>query len=84
MLIPYAVDVPLDQWDDLSWKDVQEDFTAGNYIGLTDDLDRVAPADPGDQGVAWHSGSDAASLAYILFQDPMMVAIHAQEMLKQR
>lgn len=34
-----------------------------------------------DKQVAWSSAVDAADLAYILYQVPMMVCVHAQEML---
>jgi hypothetical protein len=31
--------------------------------------------------VRWHSDTDAAELAYILYQVPVLVAVHAAEML---
>jgi hypothetical protein len=34
-----------------------------------------------DAAVHWHAGMDAAELAYILYQVPVLVAIHAAEML---
>lgn len=37
-----------------------------------------------DKSVAWNAGIDAASLAYILYQVPMMVCVHAAEMLLKK
>ena len=76
-----SVNAPLTDWDDLSWGDIKDDFAQGNNIGLPDDENKIKPANHKDLG--WHSESNAADLAYILFQDPVLVAIHAQEMLKR-
>ncbi|MBN1274414.1 MAG: hypothetical protein JXB26_19300 [Candidatus Aminicenantes bacterium] len=74
------VDVSLSEWDDLSWGDIKEDFAPGNHIKLTDDKNKIKPDNPG--GIEWHSDSNAADMAFILFQDPVLVAVHGQEMLK--
>jgi hypothetical protein len=74
-----AVAVPLKEWDDLSWGDVKEDLAAGNYLRLPDDKNKIKPDNPA--GVEWYAQSNAADVAYILYQDPVLVAVHAQEML---
>jgi hypothetical protein len=37
-----------------------------------------------DKNVTWNAGIDAANLAYILYQVPMMVCVHAAEMLLKK
>jgi hypothetical protein len=37
-----------------------------------------------DVQVTWNNNIDAANLAYILYQVPMMVAVHASEMLLKK
>ena len=37
-----------------------------------------------DKNVAWNNSIDAANLAYILYQVPMMVCVHAAEMLLKK
>ena len=76
-----GVEVPLTDWDDLSWQDIEDDFAAGGHVSLTADRDKLQPAN-NPAGVEWHDGSNAADLAFILYQDPVLVAIHAQEMLR--
>ena len=34
-----------------------------------------------DKQIAWGAGADAADLAYVLYQVPVLVAVHASEML---
>ncbi|MCP4632624.1 MAG: hypothetical protein GY855_06820 [candidate division Zixibacteria bacterium] len=59
-------------WDDLAWTKLQED---AKFIKAS-----VSPSfTPNDQYL-W--AEDSAVMAYILFQKPSMVAVHAQEMLK--
>ena len=36
-----------------------------------------------DRAFQWQPDTDAAELAYILYQVPVLVAVHASEMLKQ-
>jgi hypothetical protein len=58
-------------WDDLSWKSFSTEipFITKNSAPDFDPIDQVS----------W--GTDAASMAYILFQKPNMVAVHASKML---
>jgi hypothetical protein len=69
-------DVPA-EWNDLAWSHVSVG-TMG-VLALT-----PAPTtditDPPDSNVAW--GTDAAGMAYVLHQAPVMVAVHAADMLE--
>jgi hypothetical protein len=59
-------------WDDLSWENFNEEV---KFI-KKDVLPTIAPTDH----VTW--ATDSASMAYILFQKPNMIAVHARKMLK--
>jgi hypothetical protein len=69
---------PVTRWEDLSW----------NHLGDPGAIDciHLSPAPPTaitslpDSAVRW--GSNAADMAYILFRAPVMVAVHAESMLK--
>ncbi|HEX6716046.1 MAG TPA: hypothetical protein VF088_02990 [Pyrinomonadaceae bacterium] len=80
-------------WNDLGWDRVP---TAGNFIqplpGIAGMID-IPPNVPVDQQekeeqraddvhVSWNDDTSSAELAYILYQAPVMVAIHAGEMLR--
>jgi hypothetical protein len=72
----------LEGWNQLSW----------NHLGSPDEIPFIrldpdtipvvtaGPSDNPDRAIHW--GSNAADMAYILFQVPVMVAIHADNMLK--
>ena len=57
-------------WDDLSWENFGTEIKSSR--------DRCAEYNP-PKPIAW--GADSASMAYILFQKPNMVAMHASKML---
>jgi hypothetical protein len=59
-------------WDDLSW----ENFATEVKFVTKTVAPTIHPPDP----IAW--AADSASMAYILFQKPNMVAVHAKKMLK--
>jgi hypothetical protein len=69
---------PKDTWDNLAW----------NLFGTTEPaFVKVAPPPnfprPNVGELSLHSwASNAAQMAYILFQTPAMVAVHASEMLE--
>jgi len=81
---------PLQVWNDLAWPDVAPD-PATRYIpvdaGAT--THAVTPPDDPDKAdqhaediaLTWHPGISSADLAYILYQAPVLVAVHAREML---
>jgi hypothetical protein len=60
-------------WDDASWKLVD-----GPYVSGT--ANAAAHAEIHDTKAIW--GNSSADMAYILFQKPVMIVIHAKEMLK--
>lgn len=74
-------DVTPATWNDLRWDHVNK---ANGHISL--DMSTVSPADdkiPATTGlqVNWGSTSTSADLAMVSFQNPVLVAIHAKEML---
>ena len=86
----------LNTWNDLAWPNVLPDASK-KYLeisGSTPSLALVKPTGPeaeekldeynDDKNVAWNANMSAADLAYILFQAPVLVAIHASEMLRLR
>lgn len=80
-------------WNDLGWGNVVPGAAPGDYIEITpatatieleplppDESEQQAQA-ADDAAVKWHKDMDAAELAYILYQVPVLVAVHAAEML---
>jgi hypothetical protein len=81
-------------WNDLSWPDV--DPLGHGFIQLDGSTapvplkefdDPVEDEEKKDQHLEdlslplWHAGLSSADIAYILFQAPVLMAVHAQEML---
>ncbi|KYF70548.1 hypothetical protein BE11_22910 [Sorangium cellulosum] len=86
----------LQVWSDLAWSDVSPGGAAGGHIPVGSAAhpraltEPTAPEDQekvvqwqDDRAVAWNAGASAADLAYVLFQAPVLVAIHAAEMLRR-
>ena len=78
----------LNVWNDLSWPDVQPG-AAGSFLAVNQTFALVAPP-AGDEKsiqhqddvhVSWNPGMSAADVAYVLFQAPVLVGVHASEML---
>ena len=68
---------PTDQkWDNLAWESLGAD------VQIVDVGAPLAVDPPGDNpsGAAW--GANSADMAFILYQKPVLVAVHAREMLK--
>jgi len=66
------------KWDDLAWEHLGA-LHALNYIDLAQaPTTSIAPGP--DEDIAW--GRDAADMAYVLYQVPVMVAFHAHDMLE--
>jgi hypothetical protein len=65
-------------WNDLSW----DRFPAAMQFVDTgvQPGNGFVPAGPGENITQW--GRDAAQMASILFQAPVMIAVHAKEMLE--
>ena len=75
------VDVPIEpsaqKWDNLAW--VNLDLAGGQAIDLSKPF-VTPPAGTDTGGVEW--GSHAADMAWVLYQDPVLVAVHGRQMLK--
>ncbi|MFF4445659.1 hypothetical protein [Streptomyces sp. NPDC001502] len=82
-------------WNDLTWGDVDPGGRRG-FIALdattapvdlvdlsstVDDAEKVAQHGEDTELGRWHGGLDSAEVAYMLFQAPVLMAVHAQEML---
>jgi hypothetical protein len=85
---------PVEVWNDLTWGRVDPQdrhrfiqFDADIHVGLDafngdeDDQEKEEQRKDDDQIKAWQSDISSADVAYILFQAPVLVAVHAQEML---
>ncbi len=75
-------------WNNLSWKDLET--ADGNCIELNKTItfntynnatDQENEPEPDDVQARWSPQTNAAELAYILYQVPVMVAVHASRML---
>lgn len=87
--------VRVEVWNDLSWSDVDPEGRHGfvrldqdtrpvPLLGLSDavdDQEKVAQHGEDTELRSWHGGLDSAEVAYMLFQAPVLMAVHAQEML---
>ena len=79
----------LEVWNDLSWPDV---LRTGDHVdlGQTRTHTLVRPPDTSekreqhdeDAHVTWHARMNSDELAYICYQAPVLVAVHAREMLR--
>jgi hypothetical protein len=77
-------------WNELSWTDVVNDYNAENQLPVGErtvtvqstgiDPTQQAQHDE-DKAYQWHADTDASELPYILYQLPVMMAVHAAEML---
>jgi hypothetical protein len=79
-------------WNDLAWTDVLNAFTPGAFLRTgerTVTLTSPGSASPAkqqydeDSRFRWQANTHAAELAYILYQVPVLMAVHAAEMLKK-
>ena len=64
-------------WNDLAWTLFPD---GQQFIDTTVLPQAFTPAGPGESASQW--GSDSARMASILFQAPVMIAVHAKEMLE--
>jgi hypothetical protein len=85
----------LNTWNDLAWNDVGTVAGASLTVGAQQDY---SLADPGgteqdspakkqyveDARFRWRKATEAAELAYILYQVPVLISVHAAEMLPKR
>ena len=81
-------------WNDLRWQDIKPAVPEGSYIQFTAQTQTITanqplePDDPEkteqhneDGNITWSKDMSSAELAYILYQVPVLVAVHASEML---
>lgn len=85
---------PIQVWNDLSWPAIQPQ-PPGAHIEISSSPATIAVANPGsadekypqfldDQAIQWNRDSmSSAELAYVLFQAPVLVGVHAREMLRE-
>ncbi|MFD5521053.1 hypothetical protein [Streptomyces sp. NPDC127066] len=93
-IAPDADPPRVEVWNDLSWPDI--DPTSTGFIRLDENTAPVVlsefdqpeeDAEKHDQHIEdlslplWHAELSSADIAYILFQAPVLMAVHAQEML---
>jgi hypothetical protein len=64
-------------WNDLSWVNV--DLSGGQCVDLAKKLVGASNATR-EEGTKW--GANAADMAYVLYQEPVMVGIHGRRMLE--
>ncbi|MFA1548004.1 hypothetical protein [Actinomadura chokoriensis] len=82
---------PIEVWNDLTWSDV--DPAGRGFVTLdpavtvplagldgSDDAEKLDQHTEDENLPLWFSGLGSADLAYMLLQVPVMVAVHAQEM----
>jgi hypothetical protein len=81
-------------WNDLRWEDVTPAVAEGAYLQITAQTQTITANQPleledaekteqqtEDGNVTWGKDMSSAELAYILYQVPVLVAVHASEML---
>ena len=77
----------LQKWNDLSWSHIRTGGGQPLQDGQCIELHLIEREDPGGGGnsedlqAAWSPDSNSAELAYILYQVPVLVGIHASRML---
>jgi hypothetical protein len=82
----------INTWNELSWTDVVDDYANAEVLPIGQRS--VSLVDPGagtpekqqhdeDRSFRWRSDTNAAELAYILYQVPVLMGVHAGEMLKK-
>ncbi|MET7717593.1 hypothetical protein [Streptomyces sp. NPDC005407] len=86
-------DTPVEVWNDLSWKDldphsrrfIELDPTVNvplvPFDGSEDDPEKQEQRREDIALPLWNSKLSSADIAYMLFQAPVLIAVHAQEML---
>jgi hypothetical protein len=86
----------IEVWNDLSWTDIKPTVADGEFIQIPDQTSQSITADQQlelpedsekqeqqgeDKEIKWTKDMSSSELAYILYQVPVLVAVHASEML---
>ena len=66
------------EWDELAWNHVT---VTNGHARIDDEIRAAVSSTDNPEGVAWGSGSQAHDIAYITYQDPVLVAVHGAKML---
>lgn len=91
-------DGDINLWNDMSWEDALPGGAAGEYVQITNSTATITLDNPNgdaslqekfeqyeeDKHISWHKNTNSAELAYILYQVPVLVAVHASEMLPKQ
>ncbi|HEX4949099.1 MAG TPA: hypothetical protein VFZ34_20650 [Blastocatellia bacterium] len=90
-------DTDLNVWNDLSWEHVLPGAPAGAYLQINNAMTPFAVTPPtlpaeqekveqhnDDKAVQWNKDATSADIAYVLYQSPVLMAIHAAEMLPKQ
>lgn len=84
---------PLNTWNDLAWSDV---LVENAHLQIKAGMPAKTLIDPSganeheqeqydeDVAIAWNQNTNAADLAYVLYQVPVLVAVHGAEMLPKQ
>ena len=79
-------------WNDLAWTDVLTNYETSTFLRIGERTVALTPppsGDPAEQQHAednrfrWQADTHASELAYILYQVPVLMGVHASEMLKK-
>ena len=83
-------------WNDLRWEDVKPAVAGGGYLQITAQTETITATQPleaddpekteqrnEDANITWSKDMSSAELAYVLYQVPVLVAVHASEMLNE-
>lgn len=81
---------PLEVWNDLSWPHLLPDGDGHLDLTKAGTHDLTPPSTKSekfaqfteDRALTWHARISSADVAYILFQAPVLIAVHAREMLR--
>ncbi|HLL75087.1 MAG TPA: hypothetical protein VK421_07450 [Pyrinomonadaceae bacterium] len=84
-----APQATINTWNDLAWSDVMVPFGEGASLRVGQRTVTLSPvaAEPAktqydeDRRFRWQAATHSAELAYILYQVPVLMAVHAAEML---
>jgi len=83
----------IDVWNDLSWENVLPGAPSGAFLTIDSETPTINVTEPegnedekkeqhnDDVKITWSKDMNAAELAYVLYQVPVLVGIHAAEML---
>ncbi len=87
-------------WNDLAWENIIPEGSTEKFVRINNSTTTITLEDPAtnpdtsddekipqykeDKFVSWNKNMNSAEAAYILFQAPVLVAVHATEMLPKK